>query len=62
MGTHGTDEHEHTVNLKIDLNPEQYAAFAEALCEYRSQREIGRKALLQWLRDEGYMDGGDGCD
>ena len=45
-----------TISFKVDLNEDQYKAFTQALCEYKSQRQIAKLALLQWLRDEGYWE------
>lgn len=43
------------ISLKIDLDEEQYEAFMFALEDYRSQREVGKTALLQFLRDNEYL-------
>lgn len=45
-----------TVHLKIDLTEEQYEAFMFALEDYKSQREVGRVALIQFLKDNEYLE------
>lgn len=43
------------INVKVAVNDEAWAAFMDAVQESGSKCEVVREAILEWLRENGYL-------